>query len=214
MIDRLIALLQEKSEHLNLFSAGDRLKLADKHLPDCLKVLDFWIVQKGMKVIDLGTGGGLPGLALAAQTPDLHFRLIDAREKKVRAVQEVADALGLKNVKGVAGRFEVLGHTVGYRKQFDVVTARAVAPLPTLLEYASGFLRIGGRLYAWKGPEYEEELLSSAKAQHCLGLVYEKAHAYTLPTGESRFILSFVQKRDLDPKYPRADGIPKANPLS
>jgi 16S rRNA (guanine527-N7)-methyltransferase len=213
MMDRLVELLQEKSTQLNLFSAGDRLKLADKHIPDSLAVLDFWLVQKGMKVLDIGTGGGLPGLALALKTPELTFRLVDAREKKVRAVQEVADDLGLENLKTVSERFEVLAHKAGYRKQYDVVTARAVAPLPVLLEYASGFLRIGGRLYAWKGPEYPEELKASAKAQHILGLVFEKAHAYVLPTGEERFILSFVQKKDLAPEYPRADGVPKARPL-
>jgi 16S rRNA (guanine527-N7)-methyltransferase len=214
MMDRLVELLQEKSAQLNLFSAGDRLKIADKHIPDSLAVLEFWKVQKGMKVLDIGTGGGLPGLALAAKTPELSFRLVDAREKKVRAVQEVADELGLSNVKTVAERFEVLAHKNGYRKQYDVVTARAVAPLPVLLEYATGFLRIGGRLYAWKGPEYPEELKASEKAQKVLGLVFEKAYEYGLPGGEARFILSFVQKGDLLPEYPRADGIPKAKPLS
>jgi 16S rRNA (guanine527-N7)-methyltransferase len=213
MIDRLVQLLQEKSAQLNLFSAGDRLKLAEKHIPDALAVFDFWEIRPGQKILDIGTGGGLPGLALAAKMPNIPFRLVDAREKKVKAVQEVADALGLENVKTAAERFEVLAHKAGYRKQFDVVTARAVAPLPVLLEYASGFLRVGGRLYAWKGPEYKSELETSQKAQKILGLFFEEAHAYELPGGEERFILSFVQKGDLPPEYPRSDGVPKSKPL-
>lgn len=213
MIDRLAQLLQEKSAQLNLFSAGDRLKLSEKHIPDSLAVLDFWAVKNTMKVLDIGTGGGLPGLALASQLPEVKFCLVDAREKKIRAVLEVAAGLGLKNVRGISERFEVLAHKPGFRKQFDIVTARAVAPLPVLLEYACGFLRVGGRLYAWKGPDYPEELKASETAQKVLGLIFETAHSYVLPGGEERFILSFVQKEELAPDYPRADGVPKGKPL-
>lgn len=213
MIERLAQLLLEKSDELNLFSTGDRLKIAEKHIPDSLAILNFWKIREGMKIMDIGTGGGLPGLALAASCPQLKFMLMDAREKKIRAVLEVADDLGLKNVRGTASRFELLAHKSGFRKQYDVITARAVAPLPVLLEYASGFLRMGGRLYAWKGPEYPVELTASESAQKILGLVFENVEAYTLPGGEQRFILSFVQKGDLTPAYPRADGVPKAKPL-
>lgn len=213
MVDRLAELLMEKSQELNLFSAGDRLKIAEKHIPDSLAVLNFWEVQDGMKILDIGTGGGLPGLALAEACSTLSFTLMDSTEKKVRAVHEMADDLNLLNVRVVTGRFEALAHQNTYREQFDIVTARAVAALPTLLEYAAGFLKVGGFLYSWKGPGYEVELTSSEKAQKALGLGFVQAFEYSLPAGEHRFILQFEKKGHLAESYPRKDGVPSAKPL-
>ncbi len=212
-MDELLRLLRSKSETLNLFSAGDREKLAEKHAPDALAVEDFWITAPGQTVMDLGTGGGIPGLVLAVQHPELSFLLVDAREKKVRAVQEVADEAGLSNVRTVSGRFEDLAHQAKHRQRYPIVLARAVAPLPTLLEYAGGFLQPGGRLYAWKGPDYEAELADSLAAQKILDLHFESSHSYSLPGGEFRVILSFVKGSRLNSTYPRHPDLPKSKPL-
>lgn len=213
MMDALVQLLQEKSAQLNLFSAGDRLKLAEKHIPDSLAVLDFWHLEKEMRVLDLGTGGGLPGLALALSCPEDAFTLMDAREKKVRAVKEISEELGLENTRVISGRFEDLARDKKYREQFDVVTARAVAALPVLLEYATGFLKVGGSLYAWKGPDYETELKQTKIAQAELGLAYKEAFPYELPGCDARVILRFEKMKKLHPAYPRRTGVPSSNPL-
>ncbi|MFA6023600.1 MAG: 16S rRNA (guanine(527)-N(7))-methyltransferase RsmG [Candidatus Gracilibacteria bacterium] len=209
----LVEVLQKKSAELNLFSAGDRLKLADKHIPDALAILDFCEIQAGDCVADIGTGGGLPGLALAQALPTASFTLMDATAKKITAVEAMAKELDLKNVTGLAGRFEALAHEKTLREHFDFATARAVAELPVLLEYASGFLQVGGSFYAWKSSEYEEELEQSRKAQEVLGLHFVRAHNYVLPGGEARAILEFKKTDRLEAKYPRKDGAPKAKPL-
>ena len=209
----LAQVLLRKSEALNLFSTGDRLKLDDKHIPDSLAVLNFWRIRAGDCVLDLGTGGGLPGLALAQATAEAEFTLMDSTAKKIEAVKEAAEELGLKNVRSAVGRFEALAHQKNYREQFDLVTARAVAELPTLLEYAAGFLRIGGKFYAWKSADYAEELKNSTKAREILGLDFVRAHDYVLPGGECRAILEFEKMGILSRDYPRKDGVPKAKPL-
>ncbi len=212
-IDRLIEVLQKKSAELNLFSAGDRLKLGDKHIPDALAVLDFWKVESGQRGADIGTGGGIPGLVLANALPDVEFMLVDSTEKKIKANEDMADELGLQNVFTAVGRFENLGHEHELREQFDFVTARAVAELPVLLEYVAGFLKVGGHFYAWKQADYEAELLSSKKAQQVLAVKFKRAHKYSLPSGEERVILEFEKTAKLLSSYPRTDGIPKAKPL-
>jgi 16S rRNA (guanine527-N7)-methyltransferase len=206
----LVEVLQKKSAELNLFSAGDRLKLADKHIPDALAVLDFW--EPGARVADIGTGGGLPGLALAGERPDLEFTLVDSTAKKIEAIMDMAEELDLRNVQGLIGRFEDLAHERKWREQFDTVTARAVAELPVLLEYVAGFLKVGGRFYAWKA-DYMPELKASETAQELLGLEFMRAHEYTLPTGENRAILEFKKTASLSQEYPRENGLPKAKPL-
>lgn len=212
-MDKLIEVLQKKSAELNLFSAGDRLKLGEKHIPDALAVLDFWAVKSGDRVADIGTGGGLPGLALANALPEVEFTLVDSTAKKVEAIRDMADYLGLKNVHGLVGRFEELAHEKKWREQFDAVTARAVAELPVLLEYVTGFLKVGGKFYAWKQADYVAELESSAKAQEILGMEFVRAHKYSLPSGEDRAILEFEKTGALPKDYPRKNGLPKAKPI-
>ncbi len=210
---RIADVLQKKSEELNLFSAGDRLKIADKHIPDALAVLDYWKEDGVETVADIGTGGGIPGLVLAVARPTMKFTLMDATAKKLEAIEEMAEELDLKNVHTLVGRFEELAHHKNYRECFDAVTARAVADLPVLLEYAAGFLKPEAYFFAWKQADYAAELESSETAQSLLGLEFTGAYEYTLPTGEARSILAFKKIKPLINAYPRRNGMPKNKPL-
>jgi 16S rRNA (guanine527-N7)-methyltransferase len=203
--------LKETSQQLNLFSTGDREKIASKHVPDALAVLPLWETEPGQLILDLGTGGGLPGLALATAHPELNFVLCDARAKKIAAVNEVASKLGLENVSAVSGRFEELARNPEHRDAYEIVVARAVAPLPILLEYAAGFVQEGGLFYAWKSQDHGEELKSAENAMEELYFELEATHNYELP--EARSILVFRKTGPTEDEYPRADGVPKRSPL-
>jgi 16S rRNA (guanine527-N7)-methyltransferase len=222
---KLAKLLRQKSELLNLFSKGDREKIASKHIPDSLALLRFCDAFQGdgvsdketFRVIDIGTGGGLPGLALALDAKEknlnMSFCLVDARQKKIKAVEEMTQELDLKNVTSIAGRFETLGHEPEHRETYDLVTARAVAPLPMLLEFSAPFLKVDGKLWAWKGPQYEEDLEAARVAMELMNMEFIEAHSYELADAETRVLLEFIKVEETDSKYPRKDGKIKKRPL-
>ena len=165
-------------------------------------------------VMDLGTGGGFPLLPLALLFPYTRFTGIDATRKKIDAVEDISRKLGLTNVDFVAGRAEEFGRNDSFREQFDVVMSRAVAPLSTLLEFMSPFVRVGGILMCWKSLTIEEELVASIEARMQLNVRLAERREYALP-GDwgTRQILIFQKTAALSREFPRAVGIPKKEPL-
>lgn len=183
------------------------------------------------RVIDIGTGGGFPLLPLALLLPEIEFTGLDATKKKIDAVKRQAEKLELQNVRLLAGRAEEVGHPApprpfprrggGYRasdpelrEQFDIVLCRAVAELPTLLEYCSPFVRVGGRVIAWKTLSIEEELQASVTARMQLHCRLMERHEYELPDGWGRRqLLLFEKVKTLPREFPRRVGVPKKQPL-
>jgi 16S rRNA (guanine527-N7)-methyltransferase len=163
-----------------------------------------------IQLIDIGTGAGLPGLALKIVRPNVDVTLVDATAKKVAFVNEVIAALGLECARAVQGRAEELGQDDAYRARFDVATARAVASLPVLLEYVVPFLIVGGTALLPKGLEIAEELRRGGRAATILGADIVSATA--LPFGTTRLVVA----RKVSPTaatYPRRVGIPSRDPL-
>jgi 16S rRNA (guanine527-N7)-methyltransferase len=173
------------------------------------------LLKDVQRIVDIGTGGGFPLLPLAMCLPSVACFGIDATQKKVDAVRRIVTTLDLKNVTLLPGRLEELAHTDALRSSFDLVTVRAVAPLPALLEYAVGFLKVGGLLACWKSSKVAQELASTAKAQQVLAMQFLRIFTYELPGafGE-RTILFFRKTRPTPEAYPRKVGVPKAKPLS
>jgi len=165
-------------------------------------------------LLDIGTGGGFPLLPLALSLPHVRCVGLDATAKKLDAVQRIVDMLGMTNVELLTGRTESLAHRGDLRASFDVVTARAVAPLAVLLEYGAPFLRVGGLLACWKSVTFADELASSAVAQKELRCPYVGTFTYTLPeTWGDRAILFFRKNGETPADYPRRTGVPKQKPL-
>lgn len=162
--------------------------------------------------MDLGTGGGLPGLVLAWRFPAVAWTLVDATAKKAEAVRQFAEALGLSNVNVVQARAEPLAWDADHRGRYHGVVARAVAPLQTLTELARGFLAPGGHLVAIKGPAWERELRDAHAALESLR--YRNVHS-DLMAGEERetWVVTMQAHGRPPPEFPRRDGIPKQNPL-
>lgn len=196
----------------NLVSRGDREDVYGIHVRECAGYMPALELTAGQRWIDLGTGGGLPGLALAVLAPDVSWTLVDSVRKKTDAVQAFAAELGLNNVVVINGRAEELAHEPALREQFDGAISRAVAPLPTLIEVLAGFVQPRGRVVAAKGPRWPDELEAARPAMEILGLVEDRV----VPIAEAarRTWLVMMRRDGLLPRqYPRRAGLPKAQPL-
>lgn len=165
-------------------------------------------------LIDLGTGGGLPGLVLAIACPEFNVFLLDATGKKVAFLNNVIRTLGLGNTTTIHARAEEAGHQPRYRTGFDIVSARAVATLPALLELGLPLLRKGGHLLLPKGSAIDDELAAGRRAARLLG--GEIVTADLLPDVGSTIETRLVTARKSLPTpatYPRRSGIPSRSPL-
>lgn len=164
------------------------------------------------RVIDIGTGGGVPGLVLAAVRPDLEFTLTDSASKKTKWVEEMVTSLGLENVTVVTRRLELLGREEGFRGSFDVVTAKALAALNVLSEFAVPLLKVGGRLVAYKGPALAEEIREARFALQELGAGVHRCHGFQVGSKQT-IVCEIAKDRPTPEKYPRRDGVPRKKPL-
>ncbi len=206
--------LQQENQKYNLTAITSEQETADKHFLDSL-VLKKYLPLKKQTMIDLGSGAGFPGLPLAICCPYLDVVLADSVGKKARFLQQVTALLNLADrVEVVQARAEELGHSPAYREKFDLVVARALAPLAVLLEYALPLLKVGGVFWALKGAAFQEENMKAARAYQKLGGFLEGSVEFALPGGQDRRILLKIRKIEPTPqKYPRKPGIPVKRPL-
>ncbi|MDK2936243.1 MAG: rRNA (guanine527-N7)-methyltransferase [Eubacteriaceae bacterium] len=205
--------LLKKNESINLTRITDEEEFILLHLLDSLTLLPF-IQNRSIKILDLGTGGGFPGIPLAIMLPESQFVLLDSTRKKLNVVNDIAQSLGLENVQVLHGRAEELGHESIYRQQFDLVVSRAVANLNSLSEYALPFVKVGGRFLSMKGKEYESELASGKKAIKKLGGQIIAIENAILPQNDYEHVIIVVEKLGPTPeKLPRNSGKIKKEPL-
>lgn len=207
----LLAALIAESPH-NLVSARDRGLLTTVHIPECVAVIDALHAGDGQHWIDLGTGGGLPGLVGAILRPNVGWTLIDARRKKADAVAEFIEILGLENARAVAGRAEVLARDDSYRGLYDGVVSRAVARLDIVAELARGFLRPRGRLEVVKGPSIEQERGYFQRASGRLRM--RESTTRRIGSPDRGTVLVSITAQGGPPRgIPRRDGLPQSQPL-
>lgn len=194
-------------------SAGEALKL---HVADSLAGLEISAIAEAHKLIDIGTGVGFPGIVLATARPDLKVTLLDGVRKKVEAASDMTHRLGLANVECIWSRvedFSAVGSPA--RESFDVVTARALAALPVLLEYAAPLLRVGGHLVAWKGLPDAGEIAAARTAERLLGFS-DGELIETRPFAESERRHFYFAKKlaPTDDRFPRRPGAATRKDLS
>ena len=155
-LDQLEAALLSENAKVNLVSRKDTDALRTHHLLPCLALKEFYSIPDNARVLDLGCGGGLPGLVLAQAFPKAQFTLLDSVGKKIKAVDNIASVLGLINVNTINARAENLN------KEYDIVVGRAVTALPAFINWAKPLLAKsssikGAGIYYWKGGEIESD---------------------------------------------------------
>ncbi len=186
---------------VRLTGSRDAQNLYDMHVMDSLYSVPL-LPSAGL-VIDVGSGGGLPGIVWAICRPDLRVTLLDSSQKKCRAAEGIADALGLCNVAVTWGRCEE--HALSMRERYAFASARALAHVGVLVEYLSPLVAVGGRLGAFKGPKGGEELNEVGNKWDKLGLGVPSVLRYGAEERDYSFII-WEKKMPCRLAYPRKPG--------
>lgn len=207
-------LLRVWNDKMNLTALLDVEEVYVKHFLDSLTVAKTVVDMNAKVVFDLGSGAGFPGVALKIALPELQVTLVDALRKRVDFLEMIVVELGLKGVLCAHGRAEDLARNSAHRDGADVVTARAVAPLPVLVEWCLPFVRTGGIFVAMKGPAGLQELDAAKGAVRALRGEYVGHEMYELPEGAgARTLLRFKKAGPTPNRFPRRAGDAKRDPL-
>lgn len=216
--------LVEVNEYMNLTSITDYDEVLLKHYVDCLAVNvveEFsGLVEKSkqgdsaVKVIDVGTGAGFPGVPLKIAFPSLEMHLLDSLNKRINFLNESIDLLKLDGVKTYHGRAEDYAQKSEFRESYDLCVSRAVANLSSLSEYCLPFLKMDGLFIALKSGAIEEELSAAKNAIRILGGEIVRVLPFTLPDSDIERSFVVIRKvKNTSKKYPRKAGLPSKDPL-
>jgi len=205
--------LLDWNTHINLTAITDPEEVLVKHFLDSLSLLLAYDNPQA-RLLDIGAGAGFPGLPLKIVRPSWSVVLLEATGKKVTFLQHVIETLQLKEVEAVHGRAEELARKPEYRARFDVVAARAVAALPSLLEYAAPYCQVGGQIILFKKGEITEELEQGKRAAKQLGASFKSDIVVNLPGLEDgRRLLVWEQQKSCPGQFPRSGSQMAKKPL-
>jgi 16S rRNA (guanine527-N7)-methyltransferase len=209
--------LVDWNRRLNLTSITDYENVQIKHFLDSLTVTLAWqqpISSMDFRLIDVGSGAGLPGIPLKILWPDIKLVLLDSTAKKAVFLHHLKQKLGLDGVEIVVGRAEGVAHDTQYREKFDVVLSRAVAPLPTLVELTLPFCTIGGSFIAQKKGAIDLEISRASQAISLLGGNLREVKRVDLQEfTDERWLVIIDKVSPTSEQYPRRPGTPLKRPL-
>lgn len=207
-------LLKEWNKKINITSIEDDEEIYIKHFLDSVLLLNEDNINENKTVIDVGTGGGFPGLPLKIINDNYKITLLDSLRKRIDFLSEITKDLELKDVKLIHGRAEDYGQNKEYRECYDICVSRAVAPLNVLSEYCIPFVKAGGYFAAYKSDNISQEISNSDSAIKKLGGKIKEIKEIYLPgTDIIRKIVIIEKVEPTKIKYPRKAGKPSKDPL-
>ena len=215
LLDRFVTRLLDENSRINLTATRSPRAFWGLHVCDSLGLLCRLGEITVQKLIDVGTGGGLPGIVIACVCPEIQVTLLDSTRKKLEALERIIADIGLTNCQTAWGRAESLGHDPKFREQYDAATVRAVGELRTVIEYAAPFVRVDGECWFFRSVQAvndDIEAATRAAGRYRLSLV--EARGYQLPEPHGQRALAIYHKdQPLLKSLPRSPGKPKREPL-
>jgi len=206
--------LLEWNKKINLTAIRDVESIRTKHFLDSFSCVLAWTSTPPLRIIDVGTGAGFPGIPLKILYPNMELTLVESVGKKAKFCQHIVGMLGMENVDIIHSRAEDLGQNPSHREAYDWAIARAVANLNVLSEYLIPLVKIGGKILAQKGESGPAEAQSAEKAMKLLGGKLDGLITVNLPgVAEDRYLIVMEKVAATPPKYPRKPGIPTKQPL-
>jgi len=205
-------MLIEKNKVMNLTAITEYDEVIEKHFLDSISLCQVYDLSKPVKILDMGTGAGFPGVPLKIAFPKVEITLADSLNKRIKFLDEVVAELGLEKVTTVHARAEELARNKEHRESYDLVVSRAVANLSTLGEYCIPFVKMGGNFISYKSGEVDEEVNAAGKAIKILGGEMKDVYKFDLSDQKRSFVT--IEKIKTTPKkYPRKAGTPSKEPL-
>jgi 16S rRNA (guanine527-N7)-methyltransferase len=206
--------LVEWNQKFNLTAIRDVESIRTKHFLDSYSCVLAWKGMPPLRLVDVGTGAGFPGIPLKIVYPTMHVTLVESVGKKAMFCQHIISKLGLEDVEVIQARAETLGQDSRHRETYDYAVARAVANLNILSEYLLPLVKVGGTMLAQKGESGPAEAQSAEKAMKLLGGKLKQLIPVHLPgVPDDRFLVLVDKVAATPPKYPRKAGIPMKAPL-
>ncbi len=210
-------LLQDWNKRMNLTSVTEDREILIKHFLDSASVLSVLKKpsdQNRLKLIDVGTGAGFPGIPVKILEPGYEVVLLDSLNKRINFLNETIKQLEIENITCYHMRAEEAGRDKDFREQFDICVSRAVARLCLLSEYCLPFVKVGGDFVAMKGPDVKQEIFESEIAVEALGGEIVDVKSVLLPYSEINHTLIVIKKvRQTPAKYPRTSSQMSKSPI-
>ena len=207
-------MIKEWNEKVNLTAITEDIDIIKKHFIDSIKAFRFNNLKNKVKVIDIGTGGGFPGIPIKIMNPNAEVVLLDSLNKRINFLNEVIKELGLDKIYAIHGRAEDYAKEEKYREKFDVAISRAVANMTVLSEFCIPYVKKDGYFIALKGPAVDEELQECKNAIGTLGGKIQDILKVEIEQSDMEHNLVIVKKIKETPKqYPRKAGLVTKRPL-